>query len=490
MQPVQSSTSSFRNRRRSITAHLFKLLYILVVLLIVNLALIASFYIIFDRELETFAQSFADYLATMPLMMVTALVYIDLFGMTHFFRKTRTDIFAASLRFVLLETMSAAAIAFALSYFTFPRRVMLLGAALMLVGITAWSWLCLHISKCIYSKGRIMIAAAGQSDADRLYVKLSRELKELHIDYLGYACVDPAAADAVLPLIDRCSEVLISAEVGEAAKSQIFLYCADRDKTVYIVPQFTDLVYTRFRVIHFHDIPAFMIDSLGLTFQERLLKRGFDILFALLALLVTLPVQLLIWLAVRLDSPGPALYSQDRITFEGRIYRVYKFRTMVQGAERRFGSFQSSPDDPRVTRVGHLLRRMHLDELPQFVNILKGDLAVVGPRSDRPTTIGAFESAIPGYSQRLKVKSGLTGLAQIYGKYDSSAEDKLRYDLMYIKNYSFLLDLKIILNSLGSLWPSKEQFVDPGSAAANHPIEPAVAPATQATPEPPEPADS
>jgi lipopolysaccharide/colanic/teichoic acid biosynthesis glycosyltransferase len=121
---------------------------------------------------------------------------------------------------------------------------------------------------------------------------------------------------------------------------------------------------------------------------------------------------------------------------------------MVENAEELYGAYQSSADDPRVTRVGRFLRRSRLDELPQFFNILIGEMSVVGPRSDRPITIGAFEDQIPGYNQRLKVKSGLTGLAQISGHYDTAPEDKLRYDLMYIKNYSLLLDLAIIMKTI------------------------------------------
>ncbi len=122
--------------------------------------------------------------------------------------------------------------------------------------------------------------------------------------------------------------------------------------------------------------------------------------------------------------------------------------------KKSMAPFQSNKNDPRVTKFGRFLRDIRLDELPQFFNILCGDMSVVGPRSDRPTTIGQFEDDIPGYDQRLKVKSGLTGLAQVYGRYDTDPEDKLRFDMMYIKNYSFLLDLKIIFQTVRAMRPS------------------------------------
>jgi exopolysaccharide biosynthesis polyprenyl glycosylphosphotransferase len=444
------------NRRRSTIAHLFKTLFILVELLLINVSLIAAFYIIYDTEQATFRQSFSDYLSTLPLMMLFAVIYIDLFGMTHFFRKNRMDVISSSIQFTFLVIVTAASIAYFFKWFGFPRWVMMLGAAFILILTIAWSILALFISKIIYSQGKLLIIAVSKDDADRLYLKVRSELKNLHITYLGYTVID--RIHDVYSLIDRCTEVLISSQVSEADKSQLFLNCVNRDKTIYTVPQFSDLIYSKFRVVQFQDMPTFMIDSLGLTFQQRVFKRFFDVVFSFICLVLTAPLQLIVALAVKIDSKGPALYSQERITQDGEIYRVYKFRTMIDSAEEKFGAYQSSLDDPRVTRVGKFLRNSHLDEFPQFLNILRGDMSVVGPRSDRPTTVSQFEDNIPGYNQRLKVKSGLTGLAQISGKYNSDPEDKLRFDMMYIKNYSFLTDVKIIMQTIRTMLPSKNDF--------------------------------
>lgn len=449
-------TGYIMSRRRSVMAHLFKLLYIVVELLLVNLSLVAAFFLVYDRSLPTFAISFSDYLSTMPLMTVGALLYIDYFGMTHFFRKNRTEMVVVSFRFVFLVIVSAAAIAFAFQWYTFPRWVMVVGSVIMFVATSVWSVFSLEMSKRIYSKGRLVIVAKSREDADRVFSKIAGQLKSLHINYLGYVLENDM--EKVYRAVDRSTEVVISPAVNETDKANLYLYCANIDKTIYVVPQFSDLIYSKFRIVQFHDMPTFMIDSLGLTFQQRLFKRIFDILFSLIVLLIIWPFMLIIALAVRLDSKGPVFYSQERITESGRLYTVYKFRTMVAGAEETFGSFQSSPDDPRVTRVGRWLRASHLDELPQFLNILFGEMSVVGPRSDRPSTIGEFEDQIPGYNQRLKVKSGLTGLAQIYGRYNSDPEDKLRFDMMYIKNYSFVSDMRIILKTIQAVIPIKDNY--------------------------------
>jgi exopolysaccharide biosynthesis polyprenyl glycosylphosphotransferase len=445
------------NRRRSGLAHIFKILYIVGELLIINVSLIAALFIIYDRtNTSTFDKSLLDYLRTAPFLSLAAFLYIDYLGMTHFFRKNRVDVVSAGIQLVFLTTITGAAIAYFGTWFSFSRYSMALGGILMLVLTCAWSLICLELSKHIYSKGKLLIVAVSKDDADRMYMKVCGQLKTLHINYLGYTIMDHVPR--VLRLVDKSTEVMVSSAVSESDKSQLYLYCADRDKTVYVVPQFSDLIYTKFRVVQFEDMPTFMIDSLGLTFQQRVLKRTFDVIFSLLAIVLTTPLQLVIGLLVKMDSKGPALYSQDRITRSGRIYNVYKFRTMEDEAEEKYGAFQSSLDDPRVTRIGKFLRNTHIDELPQFFNILKGDMSVVGPRSDRPTTIGEFEDSIPGYNQRLKVKAGLTGLAQISGKYNTSPEDKLSFDMMYIKNYSFLIDMKIVLQTIWAMIPSRRNY--------------------------------
>jgi exopolysaccharide biosynthesis polyprenyl glycosylphosphotransferase len=443
-------------RRRSSTAHAFKLFYIFGVMVCINLAIVAGFYIIYDPTVPMFNTSFADYRKTVPLMMVASVVFIDLLGMTHFFRKTKTDILRTSTQFSLLIVLTASTIAYFFQYYAFPRYVLAFSAFSMTALVTLWSLLSLQISKMIYSHGKLLIIAKSRDDADRLFVKAAGELRRLNLVYLGYALTEQG--DPLYRLIDESSEVLVSPDLAEIDKESLYLYCIDHDKTLYVVPQYSELVLAKFRMIQFSDMPTFLVDNLGLTFQQRVLKRIFDIVFSLLALVLTLPVQLAIAVAIRIDSHGPALYSQERITLSGKIYRIYKFRTMIQNAEEKFGAFQSSTDDPRVTRIGRLLRQTRMDELPQFFNILRGDMSVVGPRSDRPITIGEFEDNIPGYNQRLKVKSGLTGLAQISGHYDTSPEDKLRFDLMYIKNYSFLMDLAIVLKTIQFVFSGAKLF--------------------------------
>ena len=181
------------------------------------------------------------------------------------------------------------------------------------------------------------------------------------------------------------------------------------------------------------------------------LKRIFDFLVALILLLIIWPILIIIAIAVRLDTPGPAFFRQVRVTTYGRKFRMWKYRTMVANADK-MGPQVTTNNDMRVTRIGKILRGVRLDELPQLINILKGDMSVVGPRPERIEHVKQYTEEIPEFAYRLTVKGGLTGFAQVYGKYNTTAYDKLKLDLMYIQNYSILLDLEIIIRTIQVLF--------------------------------------
>jgi lipopolysaccharide/colanic/teichoic acid biosynthesis glycosyltransferase len=201
-----------------------------------------------------------------------------------------------------------------------------------------------------------------------------------------------------------------------------------------------------------HWYVALPVDPRGATTPYRGVKRVLDVLLALAGLIVTAPLFPLISLAILLDSGRPILYAQDRVTQGGRVFRLLKFRSMVQGAEQEGRAEWAARDDPRRTRVGRLLRRVHLDELPQLINILRGDMSFIGPRPERPEFVAQLQQQIPFYRLRLAVRPGLGGWAQVNFGYGSSVEDalvKLQYDLYYIKHQSLSLDLLILLKSIG-----------------------------------------
>ena len=200
-----------------------------------------------------------------------------------------------------------------------------------------------------------------------------------------------------------------------------------------------------------------MAGALGPTVEEAFVKRMFDLLLSIVAIILLSPLFLVIAIVIKITSEGPAFYHQERLTKNNKSFSLIKFRTMELDAEGKTGPVLCEENDPRVTPIGKILRRTRIDELPQFFNVLKGDMSLVGPRPERPFFVEQFIHDIPEYEHRFSVKAGITGYAQIFGNYGTSPEDKLRYDLMYIRNYSLLLDIKLIMQTIKVLFT-------PGSA--------------------------
>jgi exopolysaccharide biosynthesis polyprenyl glycosylphosphotransferase len=184
---------------------------------------------------------------------------------------------------------------------------------------------------------------------------------------------------------------------------------------------------------------------------EKRLKRISDVVISLIILLLTIPLYILFAIAIKIDSKGPVLFKQERIGMNSKEFNIYKFRSMYLDAEKHTGPVWSTKDDPRVTRVGKILRKLRIDEIPQFFNVLKGEMSLVGPRPERKYFVEMLAQQLPYYKRRLKVRPGITGWAQVKHKYDESIEDvkvKLRYDLFYIENMSLRMDLKILARTL------------------------------------------
>lgn len=184
-----------------------------------------------------------------------------------------------------------------------------------------------------------------------------------------------------------------------------------------------------------------------LTAEQRVLKRILDIAVAVTALIILSPVILITAVMIKLDSKGPVLYSQERVGLYGKTFFVHKFRSMKQDAEAKCGPVLAAEGDPRITKFGRFMRATRLDELPQLFNVLKGEMSIVGPRPERPFFVKQFIAQKPEYDYRHNVKPGITGLAQIAGKYNTSAYDKLIYDLLYIQDVSVKTDLMIMLQT-------------------------------------------
>lgn len=239
---------------------------------------------------------------------------------------------------------------------------------------------------------------------------------------------------------------VIVGDMPSHERNLIIKYCFGEHIRTYSVPKISDILLRSSVDLNLFDSPLLLSrNNPGLSIEQEFVKRIVDIVGSLIAIVVSVPFFLIIGLCIKLTDKGPVFYKQVRLTRDGREFEIYKFRTMVQDAEQDGIPRLAAEGDDRILPVGRLLRATRLDELPQIYNILKGEMSIVGPRPERPEFAEELTKEIPEFPYRLQVKAGLTGYAQVYGKYNTTAYDKLKLDLTYIRNYSLLLDLKLII---------------------------------------------
>ena len=260
--------------------------------------------------------------------------------------------------------------------------------------------------------------------------------------------------DAIIGEIPKHDAVILN-DVPAEMRNDILKFCYRYRVRTYVAPKLTDIMVRGAKNITLFDTPLLLVKGTGLTPAQRVAKRAMDIVLSALGLIVLSPVLLAVAAAIKLEDGGPVFYKQKRLTRGSREFEILKFRSMIVDAEKYAGAVLATEDDPRITKVGKFIRACRLDEFPQLLNILKGDMSIVGPRPERKILADEISKDIPEFAYRLKVRGGLTGYAQIYGKYNTSAYDKLRLDLMYIENYSLLLDIKLIILTLRIIF-SKE----------------------------------
>jgi exopolysaccharide biosynthesis polyprenyl glycosylphosphotransferase len=268
--------------------------------------------------------------------------------------------------------------------------------------------------------------------------------------------------------IDDCQAVFISG-IHSHDRNTILKHCIYRDIDMYVIPRIGDVVMSGAERVHLFHLPMVFVSRYNPVPEYRAAKRIFDIIVSGLAIIILSPIMVITALAVKSDK-GPALYKQKRLTKDGKEFYILKFRSMRVDAEKDGVARLSTGDkDDRITKVGKVIRAIRFDELPQLFNILKGDMSIVGPRPERPEIAAQYEQEMPEFGLRLQAKAGLTGYAQVYGKYNTTPYDKLLMDLMYIGNPSFLEDLKICLATVKILFQkeSTEGIAEGQSTALN-----------------------
>jgi len=274
------------------------------------------------------------------------------------------------------------------------------------------------------------------------------------------------ASEVIQRLNTRDGVVLCGIDAN--LQKEIMKYCFDNTMPIFVIPDTAEIILRSATAISLLDMPVLQCNKGELSILDEAIKRMFDIVASSIGIIVLSPIMLLVAMLIKVYDGGPAVYKQERLTINGKIFMLYKFRSMVVGAEDDGVARLAKQGDSRITPIGSVIRKLRIDELPQLFNVVKGNMSIVGPRPERPEIAAQYEKTIPEFKYRLKIKAGLTGYAQVLGRYNTTPYDKLMWDLMYIEGYSFLLDLRLVMMTIKILFiPESTQGVDKNSVTAD-----------------------
>ena len=298
---------------------------------------------------------------------------------------------------------------------------------------------------------------------------ISELIDQYHLNK-KFEIVDTVSAEECLKnlaLLDAADTVFVVG-VHSHDRNIITKHCLYNGIKAYLIPRVGDMILSAARRDHMFHLPLLRVERACPGLEYLIIKRVGDVVLSLIAAVLFSPVMLVTAICIKLEDHGPVIYKQRRLTKDGKEFDIYKFRSMRTDAEKDGVARLSTGDnDDRITKTGRFIRKVRIDELPQLFNILKGDLSIVGPRAERPEIAAEYEKTLPEFALRLQVKAGLTGHAQVYGKYNTTPYDKLLMDLMYIANASVLEDLKIIFATIKILFmPESTEGVAVGATTA------------------------
>lgn len=274
--------------------------------------------------------------------------------------------------------------------------------------------------------------------------------------------------DSIYNKLEKYDAVLLN-DIPNKYRKLILKYCFENDVPVYYTPKIQDIMVRGSDEINLFDSPLFLAKNIGMTTAQAFVKRAIDIIGSTLGLIVLSPIFLIVSILIKIEDGGKVFFMQDRCTYDGKVFRIHKFRSMKEDAEKDGKPHPATLDDDRITKVGKFIRATRIDELPQLVDIWIGNMSIVGPRPERVEHVAKYTEDIPEFGYRLKVKGGLTGYAQVYGRYNTTSYDKLKMDLIYVVNYSLLMDFQIVLETVKIIFSkeSTEGFTEENSKKMN-----------------------
>ncbi len=330
----------------------------------------------------------------------------------------------------------------------YPLLLMMLG---QIVVSAVWTLVSHKLYQRFFPPKKLLFISGGRPTEDILKKFETRRDK-----YKIIKCADESdGLEALKQEIVTCYDGVVLWDMDTAIRNKLLKFCYSRSIRVYMMPKIPDIMIKGSDQLHLFDTPILLTREYAMTIEQRVVKRMIDIVCALLLMVAASPFMLVTAVAIKLYDGGPILYKQVRCTRDMREFKILKFRSMRPDAEKDGVARLAAKNDDRITPVGRLIRKVRIDELPQLFNILNGEMSFIGPRPERPEIIRQYQEDMPEFTFRTKVKAGLAGYAQVYGKYNTTPYDKLKLDLFYIENYSVWLDLKLMLLTLKILFQAE-----------------------------------
>lgn len=384
-------------------------------------------------------------------------LFSQTYGGTRIGYLKATDVFFSQF-FALLCVNIISYIQLSLMALTLLRPSYMLWAAAVQLAIAAvWTILCQKVYQRLFPPRKLLLVYGERPIQDIMGKFASRPDKYDIVKSMNLTEGLPAIYDEITAGYGG----IVLWDIPTSVRNDLLKYCYSKYIRVYLMPKISDVIIRGADPVHLFDTPIFLTREYSMTIEQRIVKRLIDVVCSLILIVLVSPFMLITALAVKLYDHGPILYKQVRCTTGGKEFKILKFRSMRVDAEKDGVARLASQNDSRITPVGKFIRKVRLDELPQLFNILKGEMSFIGPRPERPEIIKQYMEDMPEFAFRMKMKAGLAGYAQVYGKYNTTPYDKLKLDLFYIENYTVWLDLKLMLLTLKILFkPESTEGID------------------------------
>ncbi len=384
-------------------------------------------------------------------------LFSQTYGGTRIGYLKATDVFFSQF-FALLCVNIISYIQLSLMALTLLRPSYMLWAAAVQLAIAAvWTILCQKVYQRLFPPRKLLLIYGERPIQDIMGKFASRPDKYDIVKSMNLTEGLPAIYDEITAGYGG----IVLWDIPTSVRNDLLKYCYSKYIRVYLMPKISDVIIRGADPVHLFDTPIFLTREYSMTIEQRIVKRLIDVVCSLILIVLVSPFMLITALAVKLYDHGPILYKQVRCTTGGKEFKILKFRSMRVDAEKDGVARLASQNDSRITPVGKFIRKVRLDELPQLFNILKGEMSFIGPRPERPEIIKQYMEDMPEFAFRMKMKAGLAGYAQVYGKYNTTPYDKLKLDLFYIENYTVWLDLKLMLLTLKILFkPESTEGID------------------------------